>query len=271
MSISDLLAKLIEAGTPAALVAEVATALAEANAITSRVERLRLAKQEGNRARQQAFRERNASNALSRSVTPVTRYGRYADKEETAPAPALVFGLDINIPPSETTSLRPPQENPPEKKSRKKSRTGLADGAQPDDKDRQIAEDAGLSREEFRLEWQKFRAHHVATGSQMADWHAAWRKWTLNVRPLARAGPARTEARPRNNGYAIAREAELNEQLTRQNQDESRRSNQSPFADVDFFGHRSPPSDDSDPPGWGGNVVDLSPLSTDGSYAKRFG
>ena len=40
---------------------------------------------------------------------------------------------------------------------------------------------AGLDPLSFRTEWQKFRDHHVAMGSVMADWSAAWRTWLGNL------------------------------------------------------------------------------------------
>ena len=46
-------------------------------------------------------------------------------------------------------------------------------------------------------ELQRFRDHHAARGSLMADWNAAWRTWCANARRFheERAGPPRTPVR----------------------------------------------------------------------------
>lgn len=68
-----------------------------------------------------------------------------------------------------------------------KERTRFAVDAQPDQCDREAAVDAGMSMEEFRFEWKRFRDHHLQVGSLMADWAAAWRTWASNwVRFTAR-------------------------------------------------------------------------------------
>ncbi len=82
----------------------------------------------------------------------------------------------------------------PRKAKRAKPRTQIDENAQPSDRDREAAADVGLSADQFRVEWRKFRDHHRAKGSLMADWGAAWRKWIGNIpefqRANARAGPA---------------------------------------------------------------------------------
>lgn len=74
----------------------------------------------------------------------------------------------------------------PRKASRAKPRTQIAEDAQPSEKDRAAAAEAGLSAEQFRTEWRRFRDHHRAKGSLMADWSAAWRTWLGNIAEFQR-------------------------------------------------------------------------------------
>lgn len=66
------------------------------------------------------------------------------------------------------------------KPKRAKPRTSMAEDRQPDERDRVAATEAGLTDEQFRAEWRSFRNHHIAKGSLMADWSAAWRTWLGN-------------------------------------------------------------------------------------------
>ena len=80
------------------------------------------------------------------------------------------------------------------KTKRAKVKTRIDEDAQPSERDRAAADEAGLTAEMFRTEWRKFRDHHRAEGSLKLDWAAAWRYWLGNVqkyqpRATARAGP----------------------------------------------------------------------------------
>lgn len=76
------------------------------------------------------------------------------------------------------------------KPDRKKAKTRIAEDAQPTAKDVATSAEYGLSEAVFRTEWRKFRAHHVAAGSLMANWSAAWEKWCGNMSAYQpRAGP----------------------------------------------------------------------------------
>lgn len=68
-----------------------------------------------------------------------------------------------------------------DKPKRAKPRMKIDPDAQPTEKDRESATEAGLSPEQFRAQWRTFRDHHLAKGSLMADWGAAWRQWLGNV------------------------------------------------------------------------------------------
>jgi hypothetical protein len=69
-------------------------------------------------------------------------------------------------------------------KQKRKSR--ISPEAQPGPADLEHAATAGVSP---RIEWPKFRDHHIAKGSLMADWSAAWRTWCANAKQFGRAAP----------------------------------------------------------------------------------
>lgn len=59
-----------------------------------------------------------------------------------------------------------------------KRRTRLPSDFYPDETGIAAIQQTGLS---LSVELEKFRNHHVANGSVMADWNAAWRKWAGNA------------------------------------------------------------------------------------------
>lgn len=85
---------------------------------------------------------------------------------------------DSQKPGLQLLSVDPEPKQKPAKKQR--SRTRIDAEAQPNEKDRQEATGAGMSADEFRFEWRRFRDHHLKEGSLMADWPAAWRYWISN-------------------------------------------------------------------------------------------
>lgn len=102
--------------------------------------------------------------------------------------------------PEEPTALRKPK--------RAKVKTQIDEDAQPSERDRAAADEAGLTAEMFRTEWRKFRDHHRAEGSLKLDWAAAWRYWLGNVqkyqpRAAARAGPHSSPEKRSNVAQAI--------------------------------------------------------------------
>jgi hypothetical protein len=76
----------------------------------------------------------------------------------------------------------------PRKPAKARPRSSIADDAQPAAMDAQAASDAGLSADDFRVQWRKFRDYHRAKGSLMADWSAAWRTWLGNINEFKRGG-----------------------------------------------------------------------------------
>lgn len=110
-------------------------------------------------------------------------------------------------------------------KSRRRAtgvRTRIAEDAQPNDRQRQDASERGLSIDEFRLQWGRFRDFHLKNGTLFADWNAAWRNWLdspIRVREAAGGGPG---SKPRTRSaqddfLAAAREA--NDDLMKESDD----------------------------------------------------
>ena len=60
------------------------------------------------------------------------------------------------------------------------------------------AVDHGWTHSFIEAQLEKFKNHHMAKGSTMADWSAAWRKWVGNDydRLQSSSGPQRTASRP---------------------------------------------------------------------------
>jgi uncharacterized protein YdaU (DUF1376 family) len=85
-----------------------------------------------------------------------------------------------------------------EPKSKRGSRMGEAQ--QPTDADLRHAALNGLLPNDIRREWPRFRDHHIAKGSVMADWSAAWRTWLRNAKEFARSNqrPAQRETMDEN-------------------------------------------------------------------------
>lgn len=77
----------------------------------------------------------------------------------------------------EKPSLRSGKQSSPKRISK---RTQLEEDDYPDERDVESASRAGMSAITLDLEWQRFRAHHMAKGSLMANWNQAWVTWVTN-------------------------------------------------------------------------------------------
>jgi N-terminal phage replisome organiser (Phage_rep_org_N) len=75
------------------------------------------------------------------------------------------------------SSLRSDKKTSPKKVLKK---TQLEENDYPDERDIEIASRAGMSAVTLDLEWQGFRAHHMAKGSLMSNWNQAWVTWVTN-------------------------------------------------------------------------------------------
>lgn len=97
------------------------------------------------------------------------------------------------------------------KKARKKPKTSISEDTQPNERQARDAAEHGLSPEEFRFQWRRFRDHHLKAGSLFSDWNAAWRNWldhpirAREAQPAARPSPL---AKPSTHG-ALSRVADL--------------------------------------------------------------
>jgi len=84
----------------------------------------------------------------------------------------------------------PPEKQAQPKTKRSKPKSKIAPDQQPTEADRRAAAANDLDPATFRAEWARFRDHHLAHGSLMADWSAAWRTWLGNMNRFApRASP----------------------------------------------------------------------------------
>lgn len=102
-------------------------------------------------------------------------------------------GTHGNAPETETeTDITPLPPLQGEKRATPKRKTALPADWQPDD----FGDGADCQRivtawpaHERQRQITKFTAHHVAKGSRMADWQAAWKTWVLNSEQFGRPAP----------------------------------------------------------------------------------
>ena len=121
--------------------------------------------------------------------TGAKRQARYRAKRNESVTSVTPKGVPDGSNDSITlTSLTSPKPNT----KRARARTSISEEAQPSERQSADASSAGLGRGAFREQWGKFRDHHRAKGSLMADWDAAWRTWLGNRGQFQpRAGPPR--------------------------------------------------------------------------------
>jgi hypothetical protein len=88
------------------------------------------------------------------------------------------------------------------KQTRRRRSTTLTDameqGWSPGETGRHYAKQQGLTEQQTLAAFEKFKAHHLAKGSAMADWNAAWRTWVLReveYATKASAAPGRGRSR----------------------------------------------------------------------------
>jgi hypothetical protein len=99
------------------------------------------------------------------------------------------------------------KERPPKGGPKKGFKTQVSEDVQPTEKDRAVAEREGMSAATFRLEWQKWRSHHVSEAKPVANLHQSWVKWASNwvsygrrqADQQPRAGPAKSSS---GNGFS---------------------------------------------------------------------
>jgi hypothetical protein len=74
----------------------------------------------------------------------------------------------------------------------------MEQGWSPGETGRHYAKQQGLTEQQTLAAFEKFKAHHLAKGSAMADWNAAWRTWVLReveYATKASAAPGRGRSR----------------------------------------------------------------------------
>ncbi len=186
----------------AELIRNMSAAGAPPEAIALAVEAIE-AKDAALEARRASDRERKRRQRAGQSRDcPVTVTGQSEDKiassraeYNTTRAPALIpVGLSNDNPPINSPLVVPPNpETAPRKASRAKPRTQIGEDQLPERRDVDHAVAAGMTHPDLVAEWRRFRDHHRAKGSIMADWSAAWRTWVGNRDRFAqpRAGPPR--------------------------------------------------------------------------------
>jgi hypothetical protein len=187
MTPGDLASALAAAGAPPEAIKIALDAFTEALACRKE----KLSRQEQNRRAYSRLKTlksttENAESALKNAESSTENLLKNAENSPSRIRAPGLLGEEFrsNIP-QETTSLTPKI-----KTARQKARRPIAPSEQPNDQDCVVA--SHLPREIFRREWRKFRDHHIAKGSLMADWRAAWRTWVGNIDQFARAGPPTT-------------------------------------------------------------------------------
>jgi hypothetical protein len=120
--------------------------------------------------------------------------------------PAETHGLPMANPSLTQTKpirvdKRREEDNPlnPPAGGKARRRCRIPDGFNPSEDGRQRAVQAGLDAD---AEIAKFRDHHAAKGSLMADWDAAWRTWVGNAVQFGRAKVQSPSAKPDTPEYA---------------------------------------------------------------------
>jgi hypothetical protein len=160
---TDVLSAMVETGCSREQIAAVIRVLKEGRSSGA-------ARQARYRARLKENRNGDVTHNVTGDVTGSP------DKERSPYIPPK----EIN--PSQLSSLRSDRAGvtPTPKKTVSSKRTQLTENAEPSDRDRGVAAKAAMTDATIDLEWQRFRAHHIAKGSLMANWGQAWVTWVTN-------------------------------------------------------------------------------------------
>jgi hypothetical protein len=119
------------------------------------------------------------TESVTETVTGSKGQGQGQGIEQQNSAPKIVDNSQVGLVAS------PPA---PVKAKREKSTTRISVDAQPTKADLLAASHHAMPPDDVRREWQAFRAHHHAKGSQMASWSSAWVTWCLNAEKFKRPG-----------------------------------------------------------------------------------
>jgi hypothetical protein len=129
------------------------------------------------RARVAKYRNNNKDRTENTRTTRTPRTPRTPLSLETKAPPA---------PPLKTQSLSP-KETPSIEGGKKtpKTRSRIVPDWHPNDENVGYAGKLGLLETDIRREAEKFRDHHLKTGTAFFDWNAAWRTWCQRVHEFA--------------------------------------------------------------------------------------
>lgn len=178
MNHSTLVRRMSEAGAP---MEAIAIALEALETLAAEAE-ARLAERRAKDA------ERQRRHRLSRDVTVTSQDPLPSPSPSHSPIP---------------TPLQLSKERPPKGGPKKGFKFQLSEDVQPTEKDRAVAEREGMSGATFRLEWQKWRSHHLSEAKPVANLHQSWVKWVSNWVSYGRRQadqPARAGPRSSTNG-----------------------------------------------------------------------
>jgi hypothetical protein len=92
--------------------------------------------------------------------------------------------------PKETPSIEGGKKNP-------KTRSRIVPDWAPSNENLEYAGKRGLLETDIRRETEKFRDHHLKTGTAFCDWDAAWRTWCQRVHEFAPKPPPNGTGPPR--------------------------------------------------------------------------
>jgi hypothetical protein len=119
------------------------------------------------------FEEHNTS-ATARTSGGAERQRRYRERQKASPESDVTRNVTVTEREEKSREEKNLVSGVAEKPSRRKTKTKLPEDFEPDDNGKRVCVDAGFSCVEELL---KFRNHHEAAGTLMANWQAGWRTW----------------------------------------------------------------------------------------------
>lgn len=202
MNVAELVARLVEAGATPEVIK---IAVEGFDSQRAAYEALRVQREEDERVRKQSQRERTAksrrrkrggSNGNDNDTTPPSGNGNapVTLPSRDTPSPSPQENNSTPLTPTPSPSANAPGEAAPDgalppteagsndgstKRKPRKPETLIDPNRTPDDADRAFVAERGMPPTVARNEWVKFVSHHVAKGSLMRDWNAAWRTWVM--------------------------------------------------------------------------------------------
>ena len=230
MTVNDLISALVDAGASPQVIKISVAAFIEAGGTDAK----KAHRQERNRRYYEARRliktgdenDKTSESVLKGVLQASESVLKSSENDPSRMCARVLYGEEevSNITPIEPTVL-----SPTAKPKRSKPRRAIGVDEQPSAAMRGDA--SHLSGEIFRAEFRKFRDHHVAKGSLMANWDAAWRTWLGNMNTFAK--PNLFSGKSRDAPLSLAERMEnFVNRGSRSDQDDSRRP---PIIDGNVF------------------------------------